>query len=844
MEIVVDRIGSYARLALTLLVVLSPLPAAALARSARQQAGNLTVITQNDKDLPVAGVHVEVSLAGNRIALVDTDNNGIAKFTGLTAGSYDVSITRDGFETLNRAGVAVGIDAPIELRFVLVPRVELKDTVDIKATAENPVEQGASPPEQLQRDQIKNIPGQPTTVSDALPLIPGVVRNAQGEIKISGTGENRSAFIVNSADVTDPATGQFGMTVPVDVVERVDVFKTPYLAQFGRFTAGVVSVETRRGGDKWNFELNDPLPEFRWHGVKLQGLRAATPRVVFNGPLIKQKLYISEGTEYAIRKRPVKTLPFPINETKSESINSFTQIDYLASATHTLTGTFHVSPRQDEFVNLDYFNQQPVTPNFRARDYTGTMIDRWTLGQSLLESTIALKRNTAHVWGQGIADMQLTPTGSKGNYFSEQDRRSSRFEWLETLSLKPLGSFHGSGTHNFKFGTMLAQTSNTGDFRARPVDIEDVNGQLLRRIEFTGGQPFHRADTELALFGQDHWSITKQLSLDLGTRLERQGITETFRVAPRAGIAFMPFAHGDTVIRAGFGIFYDRVPLSVYSFNSYPQQVITTYGPGGAVIDGPRVFANITDRAETSSFPFIHSGSNVGNFAPYSETWNIEGEHSVTQFLRLRVNYLHSNSYGVVTLTPKVVQGQDALVLGGGGKSRYRQLELTARVSMKEGQQLFFSYVHSKAKGDINEFTNYLGNFPYPLVRLNEFSNLPADLPHRFLAWGQVHLPWKLRLFPLVEYRSGFPFSVTDELQNFVGPANTFRFPRFFSFDARIARDFQVTKKYGVRFAVSGFNLTNHFNALDVHRNIADPQFGTFFGNFRRRARVDFDVIF
>jgi hypothetical protein len=65
------------------------------------------------------------------------------------------------------------------------------------------------------------------------------------------------------------------------------------------------------------------------------------------------------------------------------------------------------------------------------------------------------------------------------------------------------------------------------------------------------------------------------------------------------------------------------------------------------------VFANITDRAETSNFPFIHSGPNVGNFAPYSETWNIEGEHSVTQFLRLRVNYLNSNSYGVVTLTPK-----------------------------------------------------------------------------------------------------------------------------------------------------------------------------------------------
>jgi hypothetical protein len=43
---------------------------------------------------------------------------------------------------------------------------------------------------------------------------------------------------------------------------------------------------------------------------------------------------------------------------------------------------------------------------------------------------------------------------------------------------------------------------------------------------------------------------------------------------------------------------------------------------------------------------------------------------------------------------------------------------------------------------------------------------------------------------------------------------------------------------------VSGFNLTNHFNALDVHRNTADPQFDAFFGNYRRRFRLDFDVLF
>ena len=56
------------------------------------------------------------------------------------------------------------------------------------------------------------------------------------------------------------------------------------------------------------------------------GPRDATPRIVFNGPLIKNRLYLSEGTEYAIKKRPVQTLEYPNKETKTEYINSFTQL--------------------------------------------------------------------------------------------------------------------------------------------------------------------------------------------------------------------------------------------------------------------------------------------------------------------------------------------------------------------------------------------------------------------------------------------------------------------------------------------------------------------------------------
>ncbi len=116
---------------------------------------------------------------------------------------------------------------------------------------------------------------------------------------------------MNSADVTDPATGQFGLTVPIDRVETLNFYQTPFQAEFGRFTAGLVSVETRRGGEKWKWELNDPFPDFRIRSYQFRGVRDTTPRLNVEGPLIPGKLYFSEGFEYELRKTEVYELPFP-----------------------------------------------------------------------------------------------------------------------------------------------------------------------------------------------------------------------------------------------------------------------------------------------------------------------------------------------------------------------------------------------------------------------------------------------------------------------------------------------------------------------------------------------------
>ena len=134
----------------------------------------------------------------------------------------------------------------------------------------------------------------------------------------------------------------------------MSVLSSPFLAEFGGFTQDVVAVETRRGGDKWNFELNDPLPEFRWRSWHMVGMRSSTPRVNFSRPILKNRLYLLESVQYEFRSTPVITLSFPSNEWRRESINSLTAIDWLINKSHVLTATAHVEDDHTRYANLDF----------------------------------------------------------------------------------------------------------------------------------------------------------------------------------------------------------------------------------------------------------------------------------------------------------------------------------------------------------------------------------------------------------------------------------------------------------------------------------------------------------
>lgn len=824
-----------------LLVLLVPGPADLWSQGTLHRR-EVRVKVRDQQGNPKVGVWVQASAAGAEPVKAITAKDGTAAVTCSQTVACAIQVSPSGYLPAHITLDPGQNNAAVEI--ALQPAVQARETVSVHADARSPVTEASSTQTTLAVEPAKTSALRPMTLVDTLPLVPGVIRTADGRVKIAGLDELHSTLLVNSVNVTDPATGGFGLSVPIDSVEVVKVAESPYLAQYGNFTAGVVSAETKRGGDKWSYSLNDPLPEFRIRSGHVEGLRDTTPRLNFDGPLIKNHLYFLEATEYLLNKTEVRTLPWPVDETRSKAINSFTQLDQILTPTQTLTGTLHFAPHSLDWANLNYFDPRPVTPNADYQEDTGTLLHRWALGKSLLSSTLAVTRVATNVGPQASGEMFVSPLGDAGSYFGRQNREATRIQWLETWSP---GTLQGHGQHVLTIGSVLAHAEDSGNVSAQPVTIRDAGGHVLRQIAWSGPGSYSLADFEPALYAQDHWLLRRDFALDLGVRAETQSLTYTQRFAPRGGFSWAPQDSSRTMIRGGIGVFYDEVPLDVYAFSSYPQQIVTTYNGNGQVVDGPRTYLNVISTAAESEFPFFAQKHVSGNFAPYSVAWNLSAERTLVPAWTLRLEYLQSSESNQLVLQPHIAANSSALVLGDSGSGQLRQMEVVSRLGNTPTRQFFFSYVRQLSRGNVSDAESYLGDFPTPVVRSPIVASNAGEIPNRFLLWGLTTLPWRMRIAPRVELRNGFPWEPVDALQNYVDFASYLqpRFPRYFSADARVSKDLDVLgTKHAIRLSVTGTNLTNHFNPLQVHANIDDPQYRNYFGNYTRHFILDCDLLF
>jgi hypothetical protein len=459
---------------------------------------------------------------------------------------------------------------------------------------------------------------------------------------------------------------------------------------------------------------------------------------------------------------------------------------------------------------------------------------------SFLSSTLSYKTFDLDVFGQGMRPLELLPEGNTGNYFADIRRRSQRFQWREIYYAHP---FEVHGQHSLKLGGEIDYSRVTGVFHENSILIRRQDQTLTQRIEFGPAATVSGSLSEFTAFAQDRWVVNKKLTVDAGLRFDRDGLALQNAIAPRLSFLYLPLRNHATIIRGGIGLFYDRTPLSVSYFRQLPERTVTTFAADGiSITDGPRRFANTV-------------AARLRN--PRSVRASLQIDFPVTTKLTGRIGYLQRSTRDDFIVDRLDASGgsggsgQGALALSNLGRARYRELQLLAIYDNPRIGTWNASYVWSKARGDLNSIDNFLGDFPAFVVRPNEYGPQPFDAPHRFLAYGQLRMRYDINLSPVVEIRSGFPFSFVNERLDFVGPRNRAgRFPTFLSVAVQVTKGFAVPKfvpRIGgrrTRMGVAILNTTNHFNPSEVQNNITSPRLGQFFNSLHTSVRGKFEFDF
>jgi Carboxypeptidase regulatory-like domain len=807
--------------------------------------GVVSVAAQGQPE-PVPGVRITLTATSSPFTSVMavTDADGRYQVAGLPAGAYRIEANLEGFkasaETIAlRAGEVNVKNVALELDTV-VQKVEVKDKVDTIAT------QAPNSTATISSRKIITLPLADQKFTSVLPLVPGVVRTWDGKLNIKGEAENQGMLLVDSAQAVDPVTGSFSIPVSVDAIQTLSVNKAAYDSQYGGFSGGLTNIETKPPAGDWHYGLMDFVPGLRGKAGHIVGVSGFTPRAYFGGPIIKDKLNFSEAFTYDVRKKPVRGLPWPDNETKYQGFDSLSIFQAVLSPRHLLSVSVNAFSKRTQFGDISALVPQSASADEGHKGESIGASDSYQFNSGALLSTIFRYTHfDSNAHGQGPEDMLITPEGWGGNFFNMWTRRTNQFEFLPIYRF-PLKEW--LGRHEFKLGVDLTHRSYNVSQYSHPIQLFRQDGSLAERIDFAGGGRFHARDSEVAEFLQDHWTINGRLALDMGGRFTSQTNGRSAAFAPRASLAYSP--DHKTMIRTGAGLFYGRVPLLLADFVDDPTRVVTQYDSNGAR-DGSPI------RYENSFVQFVPGVGFVPtkprlDTSPRNFTYNFEVDRELGRGLALRASYLYSQTQNLYFITPlAAVSGRGSLMgLADNGGSHYHELETTLHYRAGERSELNVSYIHSRARGDLNTLSDLYVPFEQPVIRPDVSGTFAGDVPHRVVSWGAFGLPWNLTLSPVVDVHSGLPYSQVDTLQNYAGTPNGQRFPTFFSLDTKIYREFPLhlpffgnMKNRKLRLGLYTLNLTNHNNPVAIYNNITSPYFGHFVGFQHRVSGFVIDVV-
>jgi hypothetical protein len=314
-------------------------------------------------------------------------------------------------------------------------------------------------------------------------------------------------------------------------------------------------------------------------------------------------------------------------------------------------------------------------------------------------------------------------------------------------------------------------------------DIQTRGGGAEQFTTDTGNPNLSAHQVDVGVFAGDEWLVRPNVTLDLGFRYETQSYIHDWRdFAPRIAVSWAPgggasSSRAKTVLRAGFGIFYDRFPLSdivtAERYNGIVQQQLVVPNPDFCYDPNLPCTPELAMQPSQSSYE-VSSRMR----APYVMQSALTFEHQLSASTAFAVTY--TNSHGVHLFRSEDINaplpgtydpnapGCPACPLGHTGPvflmestGIYNQNQIVANINtrLNSGVSLFGFYVLNRAMSNTDAIDTVPAN-PYSLV--GEYGPASTDVRHRVTFGGSINTRWNLRISPFVVVQSGAPFDITS----------------------------------------------------------------------------------
>jgi hypothetical protein len=409
----------------------------------------------------------------------------------------------------------------------------------------------------------------------------------------------------------------------------------------------------------------------------------------------------------------------------------------------------------------------------------------------------------------------------------------------------------------------------------------------------SGDGSFSQNVQRLGLYAEDSWRVSHQLTVNYGLRYQNTwglfvgsgrsqadnaalvtlqalqipivpGVPSDYhkQIAPRLGVAYSPGASGKTVIRAGFGLYYDDLAQNGWAtaFQGVNNSTFTTGtcsftgGPGtysllgsGCLAGGLGPLAPVPTPANTIT------GNLIGS--PYKTPYAIHTtggvQHAFNEHWLVSADYVHEQgnhgyrgfpyTSGTNLFTPliPVTDAADQMdvvpnvnVFEADNRSSYNGLMLHLQGNMHRFN-LVANYTLSKAQtwgcllGELFDYVD--GVCPSEPNQPNagflnafgpgDYGPSGEDVRHRFVLAGTVRLPGGFELSTITQFESARPITITNADNTdriYVNGAYTsldvFRGTPYIQSDLRVTRPFKINERWQVDPFIEFFNLFNRNN--------------------------------